>query len=130
MGRGKNIAMVVIGLAFVAAAIFMWVVEPESWPIALTAGLFFSACAAVGAIEGWGDRLAPATRARLMGAFSMVMGLGCGALAWTAWQHPGAFDRAPQAVSVAVGLIGLLFFGVGGLLLLIRGGRPFGTPRH
>lgn len=127
MGRGKSMAMIGGGLAFVALALLLLVVEPEAWPVAVTAGLFFGAVAAVGILEGFGGRLRPTTRSRLMGTIAVVMGLGCGALAWTAWQHPGAFDRAPQAMSVAIGLIGLVFFGGGGLLLLVRGGRPFGV---
>lgn len=79
---------------------------------------------AVGVLEFLKGHISRVTRARLMGAFAMLMGLGSGALAVVAWDDTTAFTRAPQGVSVVVGLIGLVFGG-GGLLLLIRGERPF-----
>ena len=126
----KNALMIIIGLGFVVLSLFIVIVEPEAWPMALTAGLFFLAVAVVGVIEAGGDRLRHSTKSRLMGAISMVMGAGCGALAWTSWNHHGVFDRAPWWFNVGIGLFGLLFFGGGGLLLLIRGGRPFGAPKQ
>lgn len=126
----KNAMMIIIGLGFVVLSLFLVIVEPEAWPMALTAGLFFFAVAVVGVIEAVGDRLRHSTKARLMGAISMVMGAGCGALAWTSLIHHSAFNRAPWWFNVGMGLFGLLFFGGGGLLLLIRGGRPFGVPKQ
>ena len=124
------IALVVVGTMFVVLGGVLWFVDPQSRPVAVTAILFFGACAAVGGLELAGGRLSRATRARLMGAVAMLMGVGLGALALVAWQDPNAFPRAPQPVSVIIGLLGLVFFGGGGLLLLIRAGRPFGVPRR
>lgn len=121
--------MMVVGAIFVAVGVLLWVVEPEARIPATVCILFFGAVVAVGALERWGERLNRVTRARLMGAVAMVMGLGCGAMALATWITPGFFTRAPPPVIVAVGLIGLIFFGGGGLLLLIRGGRPFGLDR-
>lgn len=129
MSRGRTIVMTVIGTIFVALGVVIWVVDPSSRGVAATAILFFGACLAVGLLELFGQRASRVTRARLMGAIAMVMGLGCGALGFIAWQDPHAFDRAPWQVSVAVGVAGLLFFGLGGLLLFIRGGRPLGLDR-
>ncbi|WP_114907934.1 hypothetical protein [Ornithinimicrobium murale] len=129
VGRGRAIAMVVIGTIFVALGVLIWFVDPQSWPLAAAAVLFFGACVGVGVLELLGGRVSTVVRARMMGLISMPMGLGCGALALIAWDDPRVIDRAPPAVTVAFGLIGLVFFGGGGLLLLIRGGRPFGVDR-
>lgn len=129
MGRGRVIAMTVIGAIFVVLGVIMWFVDSSSRPVAVTAILFFGACLAVGLLQLSGQRASRVTQARLMGAISTVMGLGCGALALTAWRDHGAFDRGPWQFSVTIGVIGFIFFGLGGLLLLIRGGRPFGVDR-
>lgn len=129
MGRGKAIGVIVIGAVFVALGVVIWFVDPSNRPLAGAAILFFGACLAVAVLELLGPRFSRVVRARLMGAVSMVMGLGCGALAVTAWRDHNALDRGPWQFNVAVGVIGLIFFGLGGLLLFIRGGRPFGVDR-
>lgn len=129
VSRGKNITMLVLALLFVVGGIFVWVVVPGGAAPGIVAVIFFGAVAAVAVLELVKGRLSRATEARIMGAVSMLMGLGTGAMALVAWRDPTVFQRAPQPVTVTVGLIGLIFFGVGGLLLMIRGGRPFGVDR-
>lgn len=129
MSRGRSILMIVIGAIFVALGVLIWVVDPGAWIPAMVAILFFGAVVAVGALERWGHRVSEVAKARMMGAVALVMGLGCGAMAVATWSNPGFFTRGPQPFIVGVGLVGLVFFGGGGLLLMIRGGRPFGVDR-
>ncbi len=121
----RTTGMVIIGgLIFVVLAGFLAVVQPDARPLALSAALFFGAVAAIAAVERGRHRISPTTNARLMGAASVLFGVGFGAMGVVAWRDPYAFDRAPQAVIVAVAVLGLVFFGVGGVLLIVTGGRP------
>lgn len=129
MTQGRTITMTIIGAVFVVVGAVLWWVDPSARPAATVGILFFGACVAIGVLELLKGRISRVTWARLMGTAALLMGLGCGALALVAWDDPTAFRRAPQLVSVVVGLTGLVFFGGGGLLLLIRGGRPFGVDR-
>ncbi|WP_256839085.1 hypothetical protein [Ornithinimicrobium faecis] len=129
MSRGRSIMLVVGGAIFVALGVLIWVVDPSSRPVAVAAILFFGACLAVGLLELLGGRLSPVARARVMGVIAMLMGVGCAALGVVAWNDHNAFNRGPWQLSVGVGVVGLIFFGLGGLLLFIRGGRPFGVDR-
>ncbi|QDO87296.1 hypothetical protein FNH13_02245 [Ornithinimicrobium ciconiae] len=125
--RGTVIMMSVVGVIFVALGVFLWFFQPQARPVAVAAILFFGACLAVGLLQLQGGRLSRVVYARLMGAVTMLMGVGCAALGLVAWRDHNALDRGPWQLSVAVGVIGLIFFGGGGLLLMIRGGRPFGV---
>lgn len=112
-GRLKAILLLVISLLFVAAGVFVLLFGPVMLGLVVIA--FFGGCALIGLTQLLGADH-PATPI-LMGVGSIGMGLGC--LAMLAGGLSGGPSDAGDWVMVAIMLIGALFFGAGGVLLVL-----------
>lgn len=109
--------LIVVSAFFVLAGLGIGIAQPEERGMALACVLFFGGCLLVALMKR-----GLVTSPRTMGAASILMGLGCGAIAWLA--SAGRDGLWPTPLVVVMGLAGLVFFGGGGLLLLVRNGRP------
>lgn len=112
-GRLKAILLLVGSLVFVAAGVFVLLFGPVLLGLVVIA--FFGGCALIGLTQLLGADH-PVTPI-LMGVGSIGMGLGC--LAMLAGALSGSPSGPGDWVLVAIMLIGALFFGVGGVLLIL-----------
>lgn len=124
MSRGSGVALVIGSTLFVIAGAALWFMTGQL--IGLTSLLFFGACLLTGILSL--IDLTPRTRALATAGAAILMGAGCGALAVLG--AVGGFDTTWRSSSFAavIGGIGLIFFGGGGVVLLIRALR--GDGRH
>ena len=112
-GRFKAVLLLVGSLLFVAAGVVVLLVGPAVLGLVVIA--FFGGCALIGLTQLLGADH-PVTPI-LMGVGSIGMGLGC--LAMLAGGLSGGPSDAGDWVLVAIMLIGALFFGLGGVLLVL-----------
>ncbi|USQ81912.1 hypothetical protein NF556_09815 [Ornithinimicrobium faecis] len=110
--------------ALVIACIFLWVVDPGSRPIAVIGGLFFGG----GLLVLLTVQHANITKDgffRTIGAASAFLGVACALGAFFAITDPASvtYARFPASSVLIVCILGAIFFGLGGLCVLIRGRR-------
>ncbi|HIT77111.1 MAG TPA: hypothetical protein IAA98_16150 [Candidatus Avipropionibacterium avicola] len=114
--RRTAIMLIVVSALFVIAGTAIWVAGGD--PMGLLAMLFFGGCLIAGVMMLVG----PYTRAgqilAILGALGM--GAGCASLAIMAMAGVPLGWRGHPAVAIPIGLIGAIFFGGGGILLLVR----------
>ena len=110
--------LIVVSALFVLAGLAIGIAQPAERGMALATVLFFGGCLVVGLLKR-----GLVTSPRVMGVASILMGLGAGVMAWLA--QDGREGLWPTPWVLVMGVAGLLFFGGGGLMLLIRNGRPF-----